>query len=186
MPIKNFKIFSPAILLTLSVLTTLYCCTGCENNHGVKIGDTPPGISGNDIHGKDVTQSKLKARVVIIYFWTDSCCGDSLIQLEPLYRAYKDKGVVILAVNVGDPRETTELYAKNNALTFAMLTDEKAKLFKKYQVVGFPTVFILDKNGIVREKILGHIPIEKLEKLVKKQFKIQTEVEANYEKIHPR
>ena len=94
--------------------------------------------------------------------------------------------MVILAVNAGDPKETTELYAKNNALTFAMLTDEKAKLFKKYQVVGFPTIFILDKNWIVREKILGHIPIEKMEKLVKKQLKIQNEVEANYEKIHPR
>ena len=179
-------IHSTNSLIPILILASLVFLTGCEIKQGFKIGDTPPGISGNDIHGNDINQSKHNAKLVVIYFWINSCCGDSLKKLEPLHRENKDKGLVIWAVNVGDTKEFVESYAKNNALTFTMLTDENAKLFKQYQVFGFPTIFILDKNGIVREKILGDIKIEKLQALIEKQFKIQKEMEANYEKMHPR
>ena len=179
-------IHSTNFLILILILVSLVFLTGCEIKQGFKIGDTPPGISGNDIHGNDINQSKHNAKLVVIYFWINSCCGDSLKKLEPLHRENKDKGLVIWAVNVGDTKEFVESYAKNNALTFTMLTDEIAKLFKQYQVFGFPTIFILDKNGIVREKILGDIKIEKLQALIEKQFKIQKEMEANYEKMHPR
>ena len=172
--------------IAFCLLATLNFCSGCDSRQGLKIGDTAPDISGKDIQGKEISQIKLKANVAIIYFWTNSCCGDSLKKLEPLYTRDKDKGLAVLAVDVGDGKEIVESYAKNNALTFTMLADEKSKLFKQYHVFGFPTIFILDKNGIVREKIMGDIPIEKLEKLVEKQFKIQKEVEASYEKTHSR
>ena len=161
------------ILLFIIVLTNLALITGCNNEQRIKIGDTPPEISGNDIHGKDISLRKLKGKVVVICFWTNSCCGDIVKRLEPFQSESKDKGLTVLAVNVGDSKETVESYAKNYALTFSILTDENSKLFKQYQVVGFPTIFILDKNGIVREKIMGDIQFENLLKLVVKQFKRQ-------------
>lgn len=173
-------------LISISILASLFYFTGCEKKQLTKIGDTPPGISDIDIHGESITLSKLKGKIVVIYFWKNSCCGDSVKKLEPFYDKNKDKGLTILAVNVGDSKEIVESYAKNNSLTFVMLADEHSKLFNKYQVFGFPTIIILDKNGIVREKIHGDILIGQLQKLVEKHFNIQKEMEANYEKIHPR
>ena len=95
----NYGVSSAAFIV---LLMSLFCSAGCENKQGIKIGDTPPVISGNDIFGHDISRSKPKAKIVIIYFWTGSCCGDSLKLLEPLYNENKDKGVAILAVNVGD------------------------------------------------------------------------------------
>jgi peroxiredoxin len=182
---REFNCRSNTLVLIL-MLASLAFFTGCENKQAIKVGDTPPGISGRDIHGEDIGQAKLKAKLVIIYFWTNSCCGDSLKKIEPIYSKNKDKGLAVLAVNEGDSKESVESYARNNALTFTMLVDEKTKLFKQYHVLGFPTIFILDKNGIVREKIQGDISIDILGKLVEKQFNIQKEIEANYEKIHSR
>ena len=182
----RLKIISPSFWVGFFVLANLFFCTGCENKQAIKIGDTPPIISGNDIHGKNITKSKQNAKLVVIYFWTNSCCGDSLKKLEPLYSENKEKGLTVLAVNEGDTKEFIESYAKNNALTFTLIADKKSNIYKQYQVVGFPTIFIIDKNWILREKILGNIPIEKLEKLVEKQFKIQKAMEADYEKIHSR
>ena len=173
-------------LLSIMVLVSITFLAGCENKQGVKIGDTSPEISGKDIQGKDISLSKLKGKVVILYFWKNSCCGDSLKKLEPFHSESKDKGLAVMAVNVGDSQEIVESYVKDYALTFTMLTDENSKLFNQYHVIGFPTIFILDKNGIVREKIIGEIQTEKLAKLVVKQFKIQKEIEVNYEKTHPR
>lgn len=66
-----------------------------------------------------------------------------------------------------------------------MLTDEHTTMFKQYQAFGFPTVFIIDRNGVIREKILGNIQVDKLEKLIQHQFDIQKEADASYEKQHP-
>lgn len=174
------------LLFSIIVLAGLAFFTGCEDKQAIRVGDTPPEISGKDLQGKDISLSQLKGKVVILYFWTNSCCGDILKMLQPFQSGSKDKGLAVLAVNVGDSQETVESYVKNYALTFTMLRDENSKLFKQYHLFGFPTIFILDKNGVVREKIQGEIQIEKLEKLVVKQFKFQKEIEASYEKMHPR
>lgn len=162
MPIK----FQPgSFLRAIFVLATWLLSAGCESQLGVKIGDTPPEISADDIRGEYVRLTRLKGKVVIIYFWSNSCCGGSLRQLEPLYNQHKDSGLEILAINELDSKKDVTLYAKNNGLTFTLLTDEYSMLFKTYRVLGFPTIFVLDRNGIVREKIMGDIQTAKLEKL---------------------
>ena len=158
-------------LLLILVLTALLSCAGCENPQGVRIGHTAPGISGNDIHGEYVSLSQLKGKVVVIYFWTNSCCAVSLKQLEPFYRLQKHNGLEILAINELNSEKEVQSYAKNNALTFTMLTDERSMLSEQYGAFGFPTIFILDREGTVREKILGNMQTAKLEKLTSAYFK---------------
>ena len=184
---RNYSnIFTFKLLATLCVLTSLALLSGCEKKHGLKTGDTPPELSARDIYKKQVTLSQFKGKVVIVCFWADTCCGDTLKQLEPLYRRNQPKGLEVLAIDVGDPGNIVESYANNNKITFTMLTDEHSSTAKQFGVFGLPTIFIIDRMGIVREKILGAIQIEKLEKLVERQFKIQKEIEAHYEKTHPR
>lgn len=185
-PFKFQNMFSPFYWLALFVLSALYFCSGCDNKPLVKIGDKSPGISGTDTHGEIFSLDQLKGKVGVIFFWTNSCCGDRVKMLEPFYRQNRGKGLEVLAVNVGDTKEIVESYTKANELTFTLLTDEHSKISKQYGIFGFPTIFILDKNGIIREKIHGDIPTDKLQKLVVKQFNIQKEIEANYENIHPR
>ena len=152
--------------LLMLVIATAVSLTGCETRQGVKLGDNPPGISGNDIHGEYVSLSKLKGKVVVIYFWSNSCCGGSVKQLSPLYNQFQHDGLEIIAINEFDSVKDVASFAKSNAMMFTMMTDEHSLLFKQYQAFGFPTIFILDRNGILREKILGDIQTAKLEKLV--------------------
>ncbi|HBG07525.1 MAG: hypothetical protein A2075_03830 [Geobacteraceae bacterium GWC2_58_44] len=168
-------LFLPALLL----------CSGCDEKRGVKIGENPPAVSGKDLQGRSVDLAHLKGKVVVIYFWTNSCCGDTLKELEPVYLRNKNKGLEILAINVMDSRKDVASIASNNRLTFTMLPDEHATLFEQYKVRGFPTIFILDKHGVVREKILGAIHSSKLEKLMQRQFEIHKQAEDAYQKARP-
>ena len=140
--------------------------SGCDKKQGVKTGDKPPGISGTDIHGEFVNLNQFKGNVTILYFWTKSCCGERIKQLEPYYSMNKHKGLAIFAINVGNTREIIEAYAKDNGLTFTLQTDERAMISREYGVFGFPTIFILDREGTIRKKILGDIDTAQLEKLV--------------------
>ncbi|MDD5285018.1 MAG: TlpA disulfide reductase family protein [Desulfuromonadaceae bacterium] len=183
---KYLNIFSPICWAVPLVLIILCFCPGCDKKQLLKIGDNSPEISGNDNHGKFVSLKQFKDKIVVIYFWRNSCCGDKIKLLEAFYGNNKERGLAVLAVNVGDNKEIVDSYANANGWTFTLLSDERAMISEEYGVIGFPTIFILDRNGIVREKILGSVQIEKLQKLVAKQFSIQKETEANYEKTHPR
>lgn len=166
------------------LLATLLLSTACQKAKVVTIGEPPPAISGEDIHGKVASLDQLKGKVVVIYFWTNSCCGGSVKDLEPIYRDNKDRGLAVVAINEIDSRQYVQLFAKNNDLTFLMLTDQESKFLKQYQVYVFPTIFILDKHGIVRKKILGDIGSAKLQALVQQQFDMQKKAEESYQRIH--
>ena len=181
-----FDVLNSIGVITLIFLSTLCFCTACENKQLIKIGDDSIKISGTDSHGALFSLDQFKGRVVVLYFWTNSCCGARLKLMETFYRQNKDKGLEILAVNVGDSREIVSSYAKTNELSFTLLTDERSITSKQYGIFGFPTVFVLDRNGVIREKIHGDIPVDILQKLVTKRFDIQKKIESDFEKIHPR
>ena len=168
------------------VLSFLYLGAGCQERQGLQIGDLPPEISGVDIHGSPVSLSLLKGRTVLICFWTDSCCGESLKRLETLYSRYRSNGLEILAINELNSKREVAAFASSNSLTFTLLADADSVLFKRYQVRGFPTLFLLDGHGMVRQKVLGELPIAKIDQLIQRQFEIQKTAEESYEKIHVR
>jgi peroxiredoxin len=158
--------------MAILLLTTLVFFSGCEKNPGVTTGEIPPDVSGADIHGEYVSLKQLKGKVVVLYFWTNSCCGEKLKLLEPYYVRNKDKGVAILAINVGDTKEAIESYAKNNNITFTLQCDEHSMTSREYGVFGFPTIFVIDREGILRHKIMGYIEPDQLEKQVARYVKM--------------
>jgi len=171
-------------LLLILFATSFFC--GCEARPDVKTGKNAPAFSAMDITGKSVNLNQFKGKIVVIYFWQNSCCGDSLKLVEPIYRANSHKDLAIVAINVGDTKEVVTSYAKNNGLTFTLLTDEHSSIFEQYQAFGFPTIFIIDRNGVIRQKILGNIQADTLKKVIQRQFDMQKQAEASYEKNHPR
>ena len=154
--------------LAAFLLATLAFTCGCEDHQGAKVGQKPPEISGNDIHGDYLTSSQFKGSVVVLYFWTNSCCAAGLKELQPFFSRNLHRGLALLAINEKNDKETVESYAAKNGLTFTLQTDEYAMTANKFGIIGFPTIFIVDRTGIVREKLLGQVPIAKLEKLIEK------------------
>ena len=154
------------ILAAISLLAIMAMSSGCDQTQGVKIGAPPPSISGNDIQGDFVTLGRFKGSVLVLYFWTNSCCADGLKELQPFYAGNVSKGLAVLAINERDSGEVVREFAKRNGLTFTFQTDEHAMTAQQYGIIGFPTIFVLDRDGIVREKVQGHIALDRLEKLV--------------------
>lgn len=175
-----------SIRISLVFLVALFIF-GCDTKkHDIKNGDTAPQFSAADVSGGTISLSQNKGRTVVLYFWINSCCGDSLKLVEPFYRANKRNNLEVIAINVGDTKEVVTSYAKSNGLTFPMLADEHSTIYKQYQVFGFPTIFIIDKHGIIRGKVLGNIQNAQLEKLIQHHIDIQKKAEDSYEKTHSR
>lgn len=162
--LKLPKLATGVFLLAALVLAS------CDSNLGVKVGNVAPGFSDIDIYGEPVSLSALRGKVVVLYFWSNSCCGKNLKQLEPLYRRVSGEGLAVVAIDGLDAKKEIAAFAKENGVTFTLLTDEHAMLIKQYQVLAYPTVFILDRSGVVRERILGEASSAKMEELIKRQL----------------
>jgi hypothetical protein len=93
-------------LLILPLLGARVFLFGFAWGGGTRIGDKPPEIMLPEPGGGQVTLDQQKGKVLVIYFWSDLCsCAEKLLKLNKFYRQNKDRGQVIIAVNVGQTEE---------------------------------------------------------------------------------
>lgn len=171
-PYKNYC--STAMLLYCSAVLLLCCASallvGCQQKQvQIKIGDAPPKFTLPDLKGNKVTvPDEFNGKVLIIRFWADWCtyCAEEMPAIDIVYNKYKERGVIILAVNAGQPKEVAEAFVSSLKISYPVLLDTYSVTAKRYGVVGLPTTFILDRNGVVREKILGETDRESFERMV--------------------
>ncbi len=159
---ERYVLFS---LVLLAVL--LIGCSG-KKIEGVKIGEQARDFSLPDQTGKVYSLAGQKGSVVLIRFWADWCpnCKEEMPRIDEVYRNLKDKGFVVLGVNVKQGEEAVAAFIKENRISFPTPMDKDAAVAKTYGVVGLPTTFIVDKDGNIREKVMGDMTKEDVEKLV--------------------
>lgn len=160
--IRYFKLLPVCLLAVASI-------SGCNKHSGLQIGDPTPAVSLNDSNDKSVTLPEaFKGKVVLLRFWSIDCgfCDKEMLSaLESFYQKYKDQGFIPVAVNESRLVKTDERLKKFEHLTYPMLTDEYGLVAKHFGVIGLPTTFVIDKQGIVRDKLTGEAGIEEYEKL---------------------
>jgi cytochrome c biogenesis protein CcmG, thiol:disulfide interchange protein DsbE len=70
-----------------------------------------------------------------------------------------------VAINESSLEENDVGLKQFAGLTYPMLVDEYALVAKKFGVIGLPTTFVIDEDGIVRDKLVGEAKTEEFEKL---------------------
>jgi peroxiredoxin len=156
----------------LAVIAVALFAPGCSGPGGpVMIGDRIPQVALPDIDGKTISvPDDLKGRVAIIHFWTEGCssCMREMPEMESLYATHKDKGLTIIAVNVGQEPEAVKAAIRKLTITYTVALDQDGKVSRKYQVSALPRTFFIDRNGVVRYNLFGEANEELLTQLVHK------------------
>jgi cytochrome c biogenesis protein CcmG, thiol:disulfide interchange protein DsbE len=159
------------VKVVLALLLALPFVSGCARYESLHIGDTPPQVVLSDLEGKRITvPGDLKGQVVLIRFWSATCprCTNEMINtLESLYQKYREKGFAVVSVNVNPLNEVSEKFGQADKVSFLVLLDPELVAAKRYGAKVLPTTFILDRDGVVKEKMLGETGVEMFEALVK-------------------
>ena len=102
----------------------------------------------NAIDGKSWRLHDLRGHVVMVNFWATWCppCRKEMPDLDALYRQFKDKGLVILAVSDEDSAKVTT-YLAAHPVSYPVLLDPDRKVNKLFHVEGIPKTFIYDRDG---------------------------------------
>lgn len=135
-----------------------------------------PDFSLEDMDGEKYTLSSFRGKTVLLNFWATWCppCRKEMPSMEGLYQRFRDKGLVVIAVNQWETPDHVFSYMGdlNVDPTFPLLFDTRSEISEKYGVKGLPTSFIIDAGGRVTHKAIGgrdfHHPalIEQIESLL--------------------
>ena len=110
-----------------------------------------PDFTLDSLHGDAVTLSDLQGQVVILDFWATWCtpCFEGLDHLQQVHEQYADRGVVVLAINVGEDRREAAEFVAEHGYSFTVLLDTDARISDGYGVQGIPHTIIVDRGGEV-------------------------------------
>lgn len=92
----------------------------------------------------------LRGKVVFLNFWATWCepCREEMPSMERLHRAYKDRGLVVLAVSLDSQgASVVNPFVKKFAITFRIGLDPKMAVRETYGVWAVPSTFLIDKQG---------------------------------------
>jgi peroxiredoxin len=128
----------------------------------VKINTPAPDFTLNDLQGQKVSLSAHRGKVVLLNFWSTTCppCVAEIPSLVSLYRELKGQGLVVLGIAL-DPTEkpVRDLVARLKVDYPNLMDSNKDVYFDTYGLFGQPVSVIVDRSGVVREKIIGGLEL---------------------------
>jgi cytochrome c biogenesis protein CcmG/thiol:disulfide interchange protein DsbE len=150
-------------LLILMIVSCVGCSTG-----GMEAGYDAPGFELKSLDGETVSLEEHRGRIVVVDFWATWCppCLMSIPELVEVQEKYRDKGVTILGISVDLPDQMSEadLRAFKNKLkmNYTVLRADGQVMADYFAgggaQVAIPTLFVVDQQGKIREKLVGFSP----------------------------
>ena len=113
--------------------------------------------------GTPLALETLRGKVVVVNFWASWCnpaCYDEAPVLERAWRTYRDRGVVVVGVDMQDTAEAAREFIRRFELTFPNGPDPGGKVAVEYGVYGVPETFFVDRAGTIRAKHVGAVTDE--------------------------
>lgn len=112
----------------------------------------------------------LRGRVVLLDFWATWCkpCRFVAPKLGALQARYGAQGLSVIGI-ASEPREDVALFAQRTSMSYAIGVDAKGETASAHSIGSLPTLFVIDKRGVVRDIHVGYDPSRdaQLESLVK-------------------
>ena len=122
-------------------------------------GFLAPDFELQTTEGETIKLSDLRGQAVLVNLWATWCppCRAEMPAIERVYKDYKDQGLVVLAVNMTaqDTPSNIAPFIDEYGLTFPVLLDEDNSVASAYQLRSLPSSFFIDRDGIIREVVIG-------------------------------
>jgi len=182
---KSRWIIAAAAALSLALLTLPSLRSARSAGHQLTDSGTakgPEGRPGCDESGRakydftlkneynvPVKLADYKGKVMLLNFWATWCgpCESEIPAFVELYSKYKDKGLVIVGVSVDDTPEQLQAFMKEFRMNYPVL--QMKPEFEDFwgPLAGYPTTFLIARDGSICTKHLGPVSKDEGEREIK-------------------
>ena len=167
-----------AVIILVSVVVSGLVMAGCSTNlpsaEDPSVGNPAPDFQLSDLDGKTVSLSDFQGKPVLLNFWASWCrpCRTEMPYIQQVYEEWSDKGLVVLAINIGESASRVEEFLQRYNLYLPVLLDIRQVVAPKYNIIYIPATFLIDQDGIIQDKKIGPFQSkEEIEEMLSKVIK---------------
>jgi len=134
----------------VAILTTLLLAVaGLSLAQRDKDKEPAPRFHAKTTDGENFTNDSVKGKVVLFEFWTTWCpyCADEATIVDNLGKEFASKGLVVLAVDVGESKKTVKRYLDAHPRNCRIVYMEDTNLAAMYAATVYPIYVVVDREG---------------------------------------
>jgi len=133
---------------------------------GLREGNLAPNFEFSAYDGSRQKLSDYRGRAVFLNFWATWCgpCRAELVDMEATLRQYAGRELAILGVNNGETYARGESYIREIGVELtAFVYDPDAAIVSQYGLLGMPTSYFIDRDGIITRTISGQVSLKSMQ-----------------------
>ena len=146
--------------LRAAALLLVAFAAGCTRDAGPKTGDLMPDFVLPLLDGSVQKLGNYRGKVVLVNLWATWCppCIEELPLLNRIQETYGPRGLVVLGLAGDDEPQRVRDFIAKNPVSFDILLDVGGEVGTRYGITGYPETFIVDREGRLKQKIVGPLP----------------------------
>ncbi len=129
---------------------------------GVKEGDPAPNFAADTIDNQKLNYAQMRGRkVIVLDFWSIYCasCIEEMPRLIELYNEYRDRGLLVIGVNLdsfGTHRVVKFMNGMETKINFPVIIDRNRQIAQSFNAMVLPTTLLIDASGRIRFYHVGY------------------------------
>ncbi len=122
------------------------------------IGKTPPNVESRNLDGEKVQLKDYKGKVVVLDMWATWCgpCKSMIPHEREMVRKHKDDPFSLISVSGDEEKSTLKKFLETTKMPWVHWWDgPRGEIIKGWNIQAFPTIYVLDAEGVIRYKFVG-------------------------------
>jgi len=122
------------------------------------VGTVLPGAIVPNVEGGDIDLAALRGKPAVINLWA-TWCGPCRREMPALERLSKEQAgkLVVIAIDQREDASVVRSYLQRFGVTFAVGVDDGQRVGTDLHLIGLPSSFFVDRNGIIRDAVDGEM-----------------------------
>mgnify|MGYP001814320525 CR=1 FL=1 len=112
----------------------------------------PIAINLKDVNGNTVSKTDFSGQITIVNFWATWCppCIEEIPSLNRLKKKMAGVPFELISINYAEDSKTIVEFMKQVNVEFPVLLDQNGEFAKQWNVISYPSTFIIDSKGIIQ------------------------------------
>jgi thiol-disulfide isomerase/thioredoxin len=157
-------------------LAALGAVAGSGHAQALRLGQAAPEITGGPwVNSDPLSLAALRGRVVIVEFWTYGCinCKNVVPQLRAWHERYGGTGLTIVGVHSPEftwerSSERVREATRRLGIAYPVVQDNDHAIWQRFGIRAWPTVVLVDRQGVVRYRHIGEGEYEATEAMIRR------------------
>jgi thiol-disulfide isomerase/thioredoxin len=124
----------------------------------LSVGKSPPNVESRSLDGEKVQLKDYKGKVVVLDIWATWCgpCKSMIPHEREMATKHKDDPFALISVSGDEEKSTLKKFLETTKMPWTHWWDgPKGEIIKGWNIQAFPTIYVLDAEGVIRHKFIG-------------------------------